>query len=426
MSIFTRAINVLFPARSGGNQEQLVKQERDFRAARKLKKHHRYQIPMEIGNLDVAIQAAESPLNPDRRRLYDMYEEAMQDGHLSSVWQTRVERVLAEPWVVVEEGKPVGKRFNEEAKKLLYKMWIYDFMRYSMDAKLWGHSLIEFARTREDGSVRDVYLIWREHVKPELGELHMELFTDEAILYRERPWSQVLLEVGDKYDLGLLRKATRLVILKKYSVTDWARRSERYGQPLLGIKTARTRDEELDALEDMASNFGANGYVILDDTDEVQIIESSQAFTWQIFDGLAKRMDDEISKLILGQTMTTDTGANRAQAEVHERQLDSIIEADMRWLTFIINDTLFPFLKKYGYQLDGFRFEFYRTTEEGEQEAREERMGGAAGKYPGQQASQQGNDGGKANQDPDNPDADELARAQKKSPYLNAGRSTAG
>jgi len=406
---------------SGTSQIQLTKNERDFKAARGLKRHYRYHTSMEMENLDVAIKAAENPLNPDRRRLYAMYHEALQDGHLSSVVETRTSKVLAEPFVIIDEDNKVGERFSDDHRKLIYKSWFFDFLTYAHHSIFWGHSLVEFARDKKTDTVKDTFLIWREHVKPESGEIFMDLFTDTGIPYRERPWNQFLIEVGDKYDLGLLRKATRLVIMKKYSVTDWARRSERYGQPLLGIKTPRTSDAELDAIEDMAANFGANGYVILDDQDEVQIIESSQAFTWQIFDGLAKRMDDEISKLILGQTMTTDSGANRAQAEVHERQLDSMIESDMRKLTFIVNDVLFPYLIQHGYDLEGFRFEFFRTTEEGEQEAREERMGGAAGKYPGQDKEQAGYAYTKKTESTE----EELRRAEKKSPYLNAGRFTA-
>lgn len=424
MSILSRLGNYIFQRRSNSSQntQQLTRNERDFRTARGLKRNYSYQVPLEMDQLDAAVLSAESPHNPDRRRLYGIYDAAMQDGHLTSVISTRIERILAEAFVMVEEGKPVGKRFNEDHKKLLYRKWFFDFLRYSLESKFWGHSLMEFSREPGTGMVKDIFLLWREHVEPVQGELFMDVHsTTEGIMFRERPWTNFLLEIGDKYDLGILKKATRLVIMKKYSVTDWSRRGERYGQPLLGIKTARQSDKELDALEDMAANFGSNGYVILDDQDQVQIIESSQAFTWQIFDSLAKRMDDEISKLVLGQTMTTDSGSSEAQARVHMDQLDSLSESDMRWLTFTVNDELFPLLKKYGYPLDGFRFEFFRMTEEGEQEAREERMGGAAGKYPGQ-----GNQGQKSDTGAEpNQTEEELRRVEKKSPYLSAGKSTA-
>lgn len=423
MSILSRLGQLLQFRRSATepNTQQLTRNERDFKTARGLKRHYQYRVPLDMDQLDAAVLAAESPHNPDRRRLYGIYDAAMQDGHLTSVIQTRIERILAEAFVMVEEGKPIGKRFNEDHKKLIYKKWFFDFLRYALESKFWGHSLMEFSRVPGTGMVKDIFLLWREHVEPVQGELFMDVHsTTEGIPFREKPWSNFLLEVGDKYDLGILKKATRLVIMKKYSITDWSRRGERYGQPLLGIKTARTSKAELDELENMAANFGSNGYVILDDTDTVQIIESSQAFTWQIFDGLAKRMDDEISKLVLGQTMTTDSGSSEAQARVHEDQLDSLSEADMRWLTFTVNDELFPLLVKYGYPLDGFRFEFFRMTEEGEQEARETRMGGAAGKYPGQ-----GNQGQNTAPGADPKPPKEELRAEKKSPYLRGGTSTA-
>jgi len=68
---------------------------------------------------------------------------------------------------------------------------------------------------------------------------------------------------------------------------------------------------------------------------------------------------DEISELIIGSSTLTGNTANRSQTEVHERTLDDKISAnDKRFISFIVNDQLFPLLQSMGLPFDNRTMNF--------------------------------------------------------------------
>ncbi len=351
----------------------------------RLIKHPKYNIDLAYDNFKSAVSQAENIYQHDRRYLYAMYHDILDDAQLSSQIETRQLKLQEERPVMIKQGMKVGSdRFDEEALKPLLSPWFYDFMALAIESFFWGHSLIEFLK-RPDGNISSVNLIPREHVRPEYGDVLLDLYNRNGLPFREGVFSKSLLEIGGPYDLGILKKVTKLVIMKNYSLADWSRFSEKFGMPFLSIKTASTDTKELDVKQSMAENFGRNGWAILDDQDEINFHESFRTTPHLLYKELASLVDSYISKLISGQTMTADSGSSLAQAQVHERVLDSRSKGDMRWFALQVNHCLFPKLESMGINFfKGYDFNFYRLTPEYEQAAREERMGGAAGKYPGQ------------------------------------------
>jgi phage gp29-like protein len=55
---------------------------------------------------------------------------------------------------------------------------------------------------------------------------------------------------------------------------------------------------------------------------------------------MADWVDKQISKLVLGQTMTTDEGASRAQSETHEKARDDIADSDIQQIVDTLNACL--------------------------------------------------------------------------------------
>ena len=77
------------------------------------------------------------------------------------------------------------------------------------------------------------------------------------------------------------------------------------------------------------------------------------------YKNLADFCDDQIAKMMNGQTGTGKNGAWTGTAEVHERVLTEFTKARMRRIQDIINYQLFPFLIAKGYKLGGYEFKFY-------------------------------------------------------------------
>jgi phage gp29-like protein len=65
-----------------------------------------------------------------------------------------------------------------------------------------------------------------------------------------------------------------------------------------------------------------------------------------VFDEMISRINSEISKRILGQTMTTEDGSSNAQAQVHENVANDRHESDKLFIQYIINEHLLPRLLK--------------------------------------------------------------------------------
>lgn len=308
-----------------------------------------------------AVELASSPLNPSRLPLLMLYREACKDAHLSSQIQTALYSVLEQPFVLIERA---GKQPDEARTDLLQRPWFDEFIEHALDAKYWGHSLIEFApleaveESLATHEFQRVLLVPREHVKPESGQIVIYPTDTNGFSFRQTPWNQWLIEVGQPDDLGLLLKAVPEVTWKRFSRSDWSRRSEKFGMPLVVMKTSARQEAELDKKEEMLANIGANGYAMLDTTDEIEFKESGQADAYKIYSELAGFCDQQVSKLVVGQTMTADAGASLSQSEVHERILDRYVTADLRFVQKLVNFRLLPFLIAHGYPLKGYRFQY--------------------------------------------------------------------
>jgi SPP1 gp7 family putative phage head morphogenesis protein len=305
---------------------------------------------------------------PDRSDLYALYQLAVSDAHLFSQINSRKIKTIGAPFSVIKD-----KVANKDLTELLKRPWFGDFINLALDSIFFGHSLIEFGEI-EDGHFGSVNLIDRNLVIPEKGLVIAKVGDDKGIPFREAPFNEYLIEIGSPDHLGLLKDAVPEVIWKRNARSDWSVRSEKFGMPVVVIRTSSTDAKELDAKEMMASSIGSNGYAILHIDDQVEFHESQHSDAYQVYLEQARFCDEQLSKLILGQTGVSDKKSFVGAAEVHERLMNEYIERDMRWLENVINYQLFPFLISKGYALNGARFAF------DEPDAQAKQLGGAGAK----------------------------------------------
>jgi phage gp29-like protein len=73
----------------------------------------------------------------------------------------------------------------------------------------------------------------------------------------------------------------------------------------------------------------------------LEIIESKHASeTSNVYKHMADWVDKQISKLVLGQTMTADEGASLAQSKTHEEVRQDIADSDVMQIVDTINAAL--------------------------------------------------------------------------------------
>ena len=313
------------------------------------------KVEVEMENLKSAIVAAENIEAPNRQLLYSTYLQIMEESHLSSQIRTAQYTILQSDFQVL-----INYKISDEHKLLFDKGWFSDFVKHVIDQEFWGHSLIEFGEI-EDNEFKNVLLIDRFHVVPEFQSVKIKTNDeiDDASFYGNNLINLYLIEVGDKYDLGILRKAAREIIWKTYARSDWSLATEKYGMPLLSINTDTSDETELDELENMAQNFGSNGYVIGSKETDITIVQPDKGTQFYInYERLAKFCDIQISKLINGQVATSDEKAYVGSAEVQERILNTYTKGRLQRVERVINDKLIPFLIEHGYKLESAKFQF--------------------------------------------------------------------
>lgn len=337
-----------------------------------------FMATMQQDELKLAIISAENPTLPQRWLLYEIYRQTVREPHLKSQLRTNILKTMGSPFAVFKKGTD---SVDEDATRLLQRPWFNQYRKLFHETPFYGHTLIEFGQLMPnkekfiEQEFESVKLFPREHVRPETGEILIEVSDTSGIPYRKPPFNNWLLEVGEHDDLGLLLIAAKEVIWKTYSRTDWSRHSEKFGMPILAIKTASQDKKEIARLEQMANNFGSNLWVILDDQDEVEIKEATFKDSYQIYLEKAKYCDEMMSKLVNGQTGSSDVKAFAGSAEVHERTQDDFIEDNKRNETYYNNLTLFPFLIEKGYPLQDKEFRYIDIEKDGDDHPEEENSG---------------------------------------------------
>jgi phage gp29-like protein len=109
------------------------------------------------------------------------------------------------------------------------------------------------------------------------------------------------------------------VFFKRNGMKYWAVFLEKFGQstPAARLPQGQMNDESLKqkALEALQAIQVDSG-VLIPDGVIIELIEAARSGTAD-YQGLIDKMDAAISKIVLSQTMTTDNGSSRSQAEVH-------------------------------------------------------------------------------------------------------------
>ena len=314
----------------------------------------------DIADWRAAWQLAISVDNPDRNRLYDIYNDVDIDLHLTGCIAQRIGFVMAKSFKIVDQN---GDE-DEQAMHYFDQAWFKQLCRLSLQSIYGGHSLIELGDITTDGDgcicYSGVSLIPRKHVIPEYGRVVPQLHQDwrSGVDYRKPPYSHWLIEAGQPCDLGLYLKAATQTIPKKNVLAFWDTFSEIFGMPMRIAKTTSRDDKDILKLDKMLQDSGANMTMVAPMDTEIEFVETAKGDSFNVYDRRIDRANSEISKLIIGQTMTIEDGSSLSQSETHLKVFDNLVESDADMLRDIINNQLIPRMVRHGFPLKGRRFDW--------------------------------------------------------------------
>lgn len=152
--------------------------------------------------------------------------------------------------------------------------------------------------------------------------------TNKFIVHRYKARS------GHTSRAGILRVVAWMYLFKNYDLKDWVSFAEVYGLPLrLGKYAPGASEADKVALMQALIQIGADAAGIIPDGTSIDFITTEKTSSSDLYERLARYCDEQISKAILGQTLTSDSGGGSyAQSKTHNDVRHDLTVADCKSL----------------------------------------------------------------------------------------------
>ncbi|MCF8337898.1 MAG: DUF935 family protein [Bacteroidales bacterium] len=302
-----------------------------------------------------AMTATEDVDDPRWYLLQDLYDDTI-DAHLASVIDTRKMATTNHKFYVID--KKTGEQLEEQTN-FLNRRWFFDFVDVALEAILKKYSVVQIIK----GETRPlIYPIPRRNVCPQRKRVYMEVSGEKHLDYSEE---KDVIEIKHSSPFGILNDVIPNTIWKKNAMQSWAEFGEKFGMPLITATTSNQKD--ISRIEAMLKKMGEAAQAVLPQGTSVEVHDTPDSGNSEgVYNKQGTFHDSQISKRIIGGTMISDSGSSYKQSEVHERTLDEKISvADKRFVSFVVNDDLFPILNQLGFPFDNEKMAFqFDETEE--------------------------------------------------------------
>lgn len=297
-------------------------------------KQQRSLYAKSIADWIAARQAALNVDFPNRSRLYDIYDDMIDDDFIYGlIYNQRITPVKNRAIKVVSAD---GKK-DDKKTIWLQERWFDEVVEYALESKFFGHSLIFLKSIKpQEPLTNSVELIPRRNVIPEYGLIKKWESDFVGVDYCADPVAPWVLSIGKKNDLGLLNKCVPLWIIKKHGWQNWDEFGERFGIPIIAVKTASQDKRVIAEIEEWARDLSTGAYGVFPSDTEFDIKENAKTDAFKVFSEMIRMAQESLAILIVGQTMTSMDGASLSQAEVHEGVKDEIRKDDEKFLKYEI------------------------------------------------------------------------------------------
>ncbi len=148
-------------------------------------------------------------------------------------------------------------------------------------------------------------------------------------------WHVHRVRAGQPLRGGLAFTQASIWLLKSLAIRDWWSYAETYGLPFrVGKYPASATNEDIQTLIDAVATLAVDAGAVFPDSMNIELLAASASGGAKGSGGLhasmARWCDRQTSQLVVGQTMTTEDGASRAQAEVHDKVRGDLVRDDVR------------------------------------------------------------------------------------------------
>lgn len=277
-------------------------------------------------------------------RQAELFEEMEEkDPHLFSLLQNRKNAVLGLDWEVLPfSGDEKDRRAAEFVNDVLHNLeGLEENLLDLLDAIGKGFSVLEIIWEVEGQRVYPLTLRWVHQKRFRFGDEHeLRLITEDQIRGIELPQNKFIVHrykarSGFASRAGISRVLSWMYLFKNFGIKDWVRYAEVFGMPLrLGKYDAGASNEDKNALFQALVDLGSDAAGIISKATEIEFIEPKINTSRNTFQDLAEYIDRQMSKAVLGQTLTSEVGSSGsyAAAQIHNQVRQDLVEADCKAL----------------------------------------------------------------------------------------------
>jgi len=253
-------------------------------------------------------------------RDYLTLAEEMQERYLHYASQIQTRRLAIESVEpTVEAAAGIDSKIVDFVKELVDDGNLIDAMGDLTDGIPKGYAASEIVWEYERGRLRPVAFIERDQRFFQFDRLSLRdlrLAVDGSIEGEELKPAKFLrhlprTKTGIPLRRGLARAAAWAFMIQSFGLQDWAGFSEVYGMPLrVGKYHAGASEADKRTLLRAVAAIANDAAAIIPDGMDIAFHAVAGNHGEAVFAGLLEYCDKQISKLVVGQTMTSDDGSS--------------------------------------------------------------------------------------------------------------------
>lgn len=276
-----------------------------------------------------------------------IYKDLLTDAHVGSVADSRKAGVLTQEWKI-ERGKANSLR-HSFIEDVFASLDVHRITTEILDAQLYGYKPLEIVWERKDGLIAPADIVGKP---PEWFSFSPE----NELLFRSKhnangepvPPLKFLVAQNDPsyenpYGKRVLARCFWPVTFKRGGYKFWAMFLEKYGMPLLvGTYPNGTDETRINEMLEMLENMVQDAVAVMPEGSQVTSIEPSSSGGTRSYREFLAFGNMEISKAILGQTLTTEMqgSGSYAAAQTHFAVRREIVESDKRIVESKMNEAI--------------------------------------------------------------------------------------
>ena len=294
--------------------------------------------------------------------LMDLLDDILlKDAHLYAVYQTRRMAVASKPWEIVAAGDDERSRaIADFVREAIDYADNFDELRYELtDAIGKGFAVAEIEWELKNNRLLPARFVMvpqrRFTLSDDAEELRFktsptdhrgeELENGKWIVHKHTRQGSILAS-------GVLVPCLWYHLFKVWTLKDWAAFLELYGTPLrVGKYDPGATDDDIKVLTEAIINIAKSAGAVVSKATEIEFIEANKRALSDIYERFENYCNREMSKCVLGQTLTTEPSERGTQAlgTVQEQTRQDICEADARRLDDTLNKTLIAWLVDFNF-----------------------------------------------------------------------------